>query len=139
MTLAQKDLWNLITAGDVRRVAEALRADPGLVTMRSVPDQDTPLHYACWQKQLAIIGILLGYAPDVNARGDCGRTPLHYAVFEGRAISASIVGALLAAGADPLIVDDYRVGVADLARSEMSDGLAEVLDMIDRWRVRNRK
>jgi hypothetical protein len=139
MTIAQKDLWNLITAGEVRRVAEALRADPGLVAMRSVPDQDTPLHYACWQKQLAIVGLLLGYAPDVNAQGDAGRTPLHYAVYEGRAISGSIVGALLAAGADPLIVDDDGVGVADSARSEMSDGLAEVLDMIDRWRARNHK
>lgn len=72
-------------------VAEALRADPSLVTTKT-PEGDAPLHLACWQKQIAIIGTIVAYRPDLNARGCYGRTPLHYAVHEGRAISVPIIG-----------------------------------------------
>ena len=70
----------------------------------------------------------------MNARGCYGRTPLHYAVHEGRAISVPILGVLLAMGADPSIVDDNGFSVEDWAKTEMSDGLAEVLEMIRRAR-----
>jgi ankyrin repeat protein len=124
-------LTDMIVRGDVRGVEEALRNDPSLVAAKT-PDGDTPLHIACWQKQIAIIGIILAYRPDLNARGCYGRTPLHYAVHEGRAISVPIVGVLVAMGADPSIQDDNRFSVEDWAKIEMSDGLAEVLEMLRR-------
>jgi ankyrin repeat protein len=124
-------LADMIEHGDVRGVAEALRADPSLVAAKT-PDGDTPLHLACWQKQIAIIGTIVAYRPDLNARGCYGRTPLHYAVHEGRAISVPIVGILLAMGADPLLRDDNGFSVEDWAKIEMYDGLAEVLDMLRR-------
>jgi ankyrin repeat protein len=123
------ELTVLITRGDAQAVAAALRTDAALVTART-DDGDMPLHIACWQKQVAIVGTILAYAPDVNARGCYGRTPLHYAVHEGRWISVPIVGTLLASGADPLIRDGNGISVEDWAKIEMSDGLAEVLDML---------
>ncbi len=124
-------LAGMIEHGDVRGVAETLRADPSLVAAKT-PDGDTPLHLACWQKQIAIIGTIVAYRPDLNARGCYGRTPLHYAVHEGRAISVPIVGILLAMGADPSLRDDNGFSVEDWAKIEMYDGLAEVLDMLRR-------
>jgi uncharacterized protein len=124
-------LAKMIERGDVCGVAEALLIDPSLVSSVT-PDGDTPLHIACWQKQFAIIGTLLAYHPDLNARGCYGRTALHYAVHEGRAISVPIVGVLLAMGANPLVQDDNGFSVEDWAKVEMYDGLAEVLDMLRR-------
>ncbi len=126
-------LARMIERGDVRGVSEALRVDPSLVGART-PDGDMPLHLACWHKQIEIVGIILACHPDLNARGCYGRTPLHYAVHEGRAISVPILGVLLAMGADPSIVDDNGFSVEDWAKTEMSDGLAEVLEMIRRAR-----
>lgn len=129
MTMTGSELSGLITKGNVQAVATALRANPALVASRTDAN-DTPLHIACWQKQVAIVGTILAYSPDVNARGCYGRTPLHYAVHEGRQISVPVVAVLLAAGADPLMRDDNGFSVEDWAKIEMSDGLAEVLEML---------
>lgn len=123
----------MIERGDVTGVSDALRADPSLVSART-PAGDTPLHLACWYKQVAIVGALLAHSANVNARGCFGRTPLHYAVHEGRAISIPIVGTLLGFGADPSLRDENGHTVADWARIEMSDGLAGVLEQLRRAR-----
>jgi ankyrin repeat protein len=130
-TVTAKQLAKMVEQGDVQGVAEALRADPSLVAV-TTPDGDNLLHLACWQKQISIIGTILAYRPDLNARGCYGRTPLHYAVHEGRRISVPIVGLLLAMGADPLLKDDNGFSVEDWAKIEMYEGLAEVLDMLRR-------
>lgn len=122
-------LASLIEAGDVMAVARALQADPALVHART-EGGNTPLHVACWQKQLAIVALVLAHWPEVDVRGSYGRTPLHYAVHEGRAISLPVVAMLLAAGADPLLKEDNGFSVEDWAKSEMVDGLAEVLFLI---------
>ena len=93
---------------------------------------DTPLHLACWHKQIAIVGTILGYGPDLNARGCYGWTPLHYAVHAGRTISVPIVGILMAPGADPIVWDNNGFSVEDWAKIEMYEGLASVLDMLNR-------
>ena len=124
-------LAELIEKGDVAAVSAALAADPSLVSSRTA-DGDTPLHIACWQKQLAIFGTVLSHNPDLDTRGAYGRTALHYAVHEGTAVSPAIVGSLLASGADASIKDDNGFTVEDWAKTEMDEGLAQVLDLLHR-------
>jgi ankyrin repeat protein len=123
------ELADLIVKGDVDGVAAALHADPSLI---DAPDANgnLPLHNACWQKQLGIIGVLAAYSPDVNARGCYGRTPLHYAVHEGDVISVPVVVDLLGRGADPTIRDDNGFTPEDWAKVEMEAGLPEVLKLL---------
>jgi ankyrin repeat protein len=121
----------MIERGDVRGVASALRADPSLATAKT-KDGDTALHIACWQKQIAILGTVLAYQPDLDAHGCYGRTPLHYAVHEGGPISIPIVGLLLSLGAQASLRDENGFSVEDWAKIEMHDGLAEVLDLLRR-------
>jgi hypothetical protein len=124
-------LVELIERGDVAGVEAAVRADPGVVH-HQITSKDQPLHIACWQKQLAISGILLGYGADVSAAGDNGRTPLNYAVQEGDAHSIPIVAALLRLGADPMARDRAKRTVEERAKIELDEGLANVLELIPR-------
>src|SRR5262245_10276212 len=100
---------------------------------------DTPLHTACWEKQIGIIGMLMAHNVDLNAVGDQGRTPLHYAVHEGGAISAPIVVGLLARGADPDIKDSNGFTPADWAKVQLHDGLKEVLAAINDYKARKKQ
>ncbi len=127
--ISPQEIIHMIKRGDVQGVTDALCKEPSLVYARTL-DGDTPLHIACWQKQIGIIGTILAFQPDLNARGCYGRTPLHYAVQEGSTISIPIVGVLLIHGADPSIRDDNGHSVEDLAKLDMYDGLAEVLNLL---------
>ena len=115
--------------GDVVGVEELLTENPSLVHSLN-DDGDQPLHIACWQKQIGIIGALMAFGPDVNCKGCYSRTPLHYAVHEGRAISVGIVSMLLQEGADTSLRDDHGFTAADWAKVEMTEGLQEVLKLI---------
>lgn len=132
LTTLPPELANQVSRGDLQKIIDALAADPSLITARSA-DNDTLLHLACWQKQLAIVGTLLGFGADPKALGDSGFTPLHYAVKEGRLISVPIVGMLLAAGADPMVRDGNGWSFEDAAKGQLADGLSAVLDLIQRW------
>lgn len=120
---------DLIVRGNAEGVAVALQAAPTLLAARTV-EGDMLLHVACWQKQVAIVSTLLADGADVNAHGWLGRTPLHYAVHEGRRISVPIVKLLMDFGADPALKDDNGFTVADWARIEMYECLDQVLDLI---------
>jgi hypothetical protein len=124
------DAWiEAVERGDLAAISTALKADPSLARA-TTRDGDTLLHLACWQKQAAIVREILGYAPDLDARGWHGRTPLHYAVHEGGPESVPIVAALLAGGADPSIVDDGPFTVAEWANIDMVGGLEDVLALL---------
>nr|WP_276602951.1 ankyrin repeat domain-containing protein [Nannocystis pusilla] len=116
-----------VERGSLDTIEQALDAEPGLVTART-GDEDTLLHLACWQKQTAIAALLLARGADPNARGCYGRTSLHYAVHDGRAVSVELVRQLLAHGADPWIAENNGFTADAWARQEMWDEpLAAVL------------
>ena len=106
--------------GDIEGVSHYLSTNPNEVDSL---DQlgNTLLHTACWGKQLGVIGVIMAFAPNVNAIGCHGRTPLHYAVHEGSAVSLPIINSLLAAGADARIKDDEGFTPADWAKVEFFD------------------
>lgn len=117
--------------GDLPSVMRYLERDPSLVRQQST-DGDTALHRACWAKQVRIIGVLLGYGAEVNAKGCYGWTPLHYSVHEGRAISIPIVETLIHSGADPRQMDNNGYTPTDWAKVEMEIGLSEVLKILEK-------
>lgn len=79
---------------------------------------DTPLHLACHWTDAEGVAALLAAGANVNALGDRGQTPLF------RVETVRIVDLLLAAGADPSIIDECgttaerylrNVGLTDVA------------------------
>ena len=110
-------------------ICRFVREHPHSALIRT-EDGDTLLHLSCWAKRIDAVQILLAAGADVNARGESGRTPLHYAVYEGDPRSVGIVRALVSHGADPVAVDDNGFTPADWAKMDMAEGLPEVLDLL---------
>lgn len=127
MTLEQ--LMGLVEDGDAEVVRAALRAQPELA-LETNADGDTLLHIACWQKDAAMVEVVLAAHPDVNALGDHGRTPLHYAVTEGGPESLEPLRLLMARGANPALADANGFTVASTARREMASELEEALRIL---------
>jgi hypothetical protein len=65
-------------------------------------DRD-PLHYMAHVESIPLLHRLLAAGLDINRRDGQGRTPLLWALFDGA--SATLVNAMLDAGADPTIAD----------------------------------
>lgn len=85
--------------GDTETATRLLDEDPDTIRVRNELDNE-PLHEACWAKRTEMVRLLLDRGADVNAAGDCGQTPLHFAVRDGGPEASGIVAMLVAAGAD---------------------------------------
>jgi ankyrin repeat protein/protocatechuate 3,4-dioxygenase beta subunit len=97
-------LHNAAQSGDLERVKELLKKNPGLVSSKgtnsygSTPLQGgTALHLAARKGDMAMVTLLLASNADVNAVDNAGWTPLHEAAFGG---NKEVVALLLAHGAD---------------------------------------
>lgn len=85
--------------GDVDTAKRLLNEKPESInTVNELGNQ--PLHEACWAKHPQMVQLLIDHRSDVNARGDFGETPLHYAVRDGGDEAFEIVEMLVNAGAD---------------------------------------
>src|SRR5262245_58457866 len=116
--------------GDVHTVTRLLDVDPLLIHDRNESSNE-PLHEACWAKHLNIVRILLDRGADVNARGDFGETPLHYAVRDDGAESIPIVALLLDAGADIEAKDErLRQNALGFALREFNDDLDPAIRLL---------
>jgi hypothetical protein len=88
------------------------------------PEGWTPLHYAASGDAPEVARWLLDQGVVVDARSPNGRTPLMQAA---RFAREEIVDLLLAAGADPRLVDQQGIGAIDAARGVGRDRLASRL------------
>jgi len=71
-------IHELVADGDAGAVQRHLAEQPAAVEARS-EDGQTPLHIACYTKDLAMVRLLLTAGADANARDDSGGVALHYA------------------------------------------------------------
>jgi ankyrin repeat protein len=116
--------------GDFDTVKRLIEEDASVVH-ETIDTDDQPLHIACWQKYESIVKLLINAGANVNAGGDFGQTPLHYAVFEGDEYSTAIVRLLLDAGADPKITDKRSQSTPlKWAQREHHDGLEPTIKML---------
>lgn len=67
-------------------------------------DGDTPLHIIALDGDVDMLEKILPFVKEIDVMGDCGNTPLHYAVNWGHAQIAKI---LIENGADPFRQNDY--------------------------------
>src|SRR5262249_14917413 len=75
--------------------------------------------------------LLIERGADVNARGDFGETPLHYAVRDDGAEAIAIVARLLQAGADVQAKDErLRQNALGFALREFNDDLEPAIQML---------
>ncbi|CAL4095599.1 unnamed protein product, partial [Meganyctiphanes norvegica] len=77
------DLWNAAKLGDLDSVNKILArgTDPNWQN----PDKynETALHRASIENNLAVVNALLAGGADIDALNESGRTPIMYATFEG--------------------------------------------------------
>ena len=97
--VAQMDLFEAASAGDLDRLVELLAYDPASVDAHSA-DGFTALHFAAFFGRPEAARLLVNHAADVDARGTgwMTGTPLHSAASGSH---AEVVGVLVEAGADP--------------------------------------
>ncbi len=97
-TALAAEIHDAIARGDSARVAELLRADPGLIGSRADNStRDLPLHTAAIHNRVGIARMLLDAGSALEAEDSDGSTPLHNAAV-GR--KREMVEFLLSKGAD---------------------------------------
>jgi Ankyrin repeats (many copies) len=115
---------------DTETAARLLAEDPDAIRTRNELDNE-PLHEACWSKHPGLVRLLLEHGADVNAVGDSGRTPLHFAVWDGGPEAAGIVELLVQAGADVHALDErLQVNALGFALREYKDELEPVIRLL---------
>jgi len=115
-----------VIAGDLEGFKKAVRQDPEAVhftwySFTKLGSDNwgmTALHFAAENGDLAMVRFLLENGAEVNARGPCGNTPLHYAA------TREVAEALIAGGADVHAKGNRGMTPLHYARNR---GVAEVL------------
>ena len=92
----------------------------------------TPLHDACYKGDIIEVDKLDCVMCDhlINQQNNHGYTPLHLACYYGY---SDVVKALMIAGADETITNDFRATPAQLAKEKGHEELLYLLDRVSLW------
>ena len=84
-------LWDAIKRDDLAKMQEIL--DKGFPVDHFITDSDlTALMFACTRSvNLQLFQLLLQRGPDVNKRGQGGKTALHFAAISGNIVALQLV------------------------------------------------
>lgn len=94
------EIHDAATAGDLDKVKSLLATNPMLLDARD-PLNHTPLHLACWHKQVTVANYLMAKGANVKARNEYGVTVLSCAIDgHDRDVWFDIVKRLIDKGAD---------------------------------------
>jgi len=119
------DLRQAVIDRDIERVTALLESDPWLVVASTTnPDNETALHVAAELGLDDIAALLLARKAQIGAEDDYGRTPLHRAVWAGR---ASTLRLLIENGAEPVGDDKARRTILQPPDAPLSDEVWRVL------------
>ena len=94
-------------------------------------DGDTPLHVIALDGNLDLLEKILPFVTNIDVAGDCGYTPLHYAI---KWRHPEVAKVLLAHGANPEILADYGESAITLMEDEGRVEFADILREIRRSR-----
>ena len=112
--------------GDIEQLRELL--DQGGDVNEAQGDGMTALHWAAYQSDAEMVGMLLEFGPDLDARTRLGNyTPLHLAARSGR---AEVVELLLAGGAEPGVPTTTR-GAQALHFAAETGNVAAIRMLVD--------
>jgi ankyrin repeat protein/Tol biopolymer transport system component len=103
-SVQSQDVFDLFRKGDIPAVKALIEKSPQLVEARD-GDGDTPLHYAAYGQDVALVNYLIDKGAKIDLAGAQAKTPLHIAASNDR---REIVGALLKRGAALETRDDYQ-------------------------------
>jgi ankyrin repeat protein len=117
-------LHHCAASGNAALAAELIRINPALV--RAFSDaEETPLHVAAAQRQVAVARVLLGAGASVRATTRAGDTALHVAAKVG---SRETVQLLADAGADPALTNKAGSTPADAASDAATKSLLATIE-----------
>ena len=95
------DFFSAVEGGKISTVKEYLQENPGLV--HAARGLEQAIHIASAQNYPEIVELLIHLGADPNARGEDGKTPLHFAA----GYSPGAAKVLIADGADVNAIDDF--------------------------------
>ena len=113
-------------AGRHFELAQVLHRNGSSVEPRGHEDH-SPLHSAAFNGDLGMVQVLLDYGADVNARCECGYTPLNYYAVSGRFDDPRVARLLLDHGANPNIRSRFNISPLRIASLKGRVDMARLL------------
>jgi ankyrin repeat protein len=121
------NISELVESASAEELARLLREHPDLARMTADDDNEQAIHFAALSDRADHLSLLLDAGAEINAAGNQGWTPLHYAAWYGAPAAARV---LLDRGADKDKLDDTGFSPAFYGIRGRDDESVEVARML---------